>query len=98
MSRIVLSSEQTELVAATEELIDIVDSEGNVLGTILPPKLQDLIAECRKRLEEPGPRASSKEVREMLAALEDRWQKDGPFGPDTAKRIVAEVRSRRSAG
>ncbi|MFO0864411.1 MAG: hypothetical protein U0744_07100 [Gemmataceae bacterium] len=82
MERIQLTPEQEAIVASAIDPIEIFDTSGNAVGKIIPPKLESIIAECKRRSKEPGPRYSTEQVTLMLDMLEETWAKEGPFGPE----------------
>jgi hypothetical protein len=94
MDRIRLTPEQAEIVAGSIDPVELCDAQGNVLGRIIPPKLEAIIAESKRRAREPGPRYSSEQTREMLRTLEETWEREGPFDEQRAIQIVSELRAK----
>ncbi|MBX9677332.1 MAG: hypothetical protein K2X38_01125 [Gemmataceae bacterium] len=82
MERIQLTPEQNAIVASALDPVEIFDASGKTLGKIIPPKLETIIAECKRRSQEPGPRYSTEQVTQMLDMLEETWAKEGPCGPE----------------
>jgi hypothetical protein len=97
MTRITFTPEQTDIFTTTEDPIEVCDPQGTVLGTIHPPRLLEIIAECKRRAKSPGPWYSSAQVRETLRILQDTWDKEGPFGKERLDEILQELRKKRAS-
>lgn len=69
MSRIVLTAEQAEIVAAATRPVAVCDAAGNLLGHLTPAWTEDDIAEAKKRLSSDAPRLSTAEVLAYLRSL-----------------------------
>jgi hypothetical protein len=96
MDRIQLTPEQIEVYTAAEDLIEVCDPDGKVVGRILSAQLQETVADIKRRRQTPGPMYSSAQVREMLQRLEEVWETEGPFGAERGREIVAELRKSRA--
>lgn len=96
MTRIVVTDEQAKLLNATEE-VQICDPRGHILAIIPPELTPDEFAKLRRAKDCTGPWLTGGQVRETLQALEDAWQKEGPFGEERMREIVQEIRKVRVA-
>ncbi len=79
MIRIVLTEEQTKAITGVSEPIDLVDSSGRMLGRIppTPPESDQTLemtpedlADLKRRMESPGPGATTKELLERLQSTD----------------------------
>jgi hypothetical protein len=72
MIRIILDGEQAKLVAHSEEMVEVCDGEGRVLGVVSPPlsaKELECAAKARRALESDQPRYSTEQVLAHLDKL-----------------------------
>jgi hypothetical protein len=97
MTRITFTAEQAELFVSTEDPIEVCDPAGKILGTIHPPKLLEIIAECKRRAQSPGPWVTSAQVQETTRVLQETWDREGPFDQERLQEILREIRERRGA-
>ena len=73
MPEIVLTQEQTEVVARAKDAVQVRDSKGNVLGYIEPPDFTpEEIAEAKSALASKQPRYTTAQVLEHLRSLEQK--------------------------
>ena len=94
MTRIVLTEEQAKLLNAAEE-VQICDPHGHVI-VVIPPKLTpEEVAILRRAKDRKGPTIPAAEVHKTLEALEEAWQREGPFGIERAREIVRQRREAR---
>jgi hypothetical protein len=94
MTRIVLTEEQAKLLSLTEP-VHVCDPKGHVLVVIPPELTPDELARIRRSRDSKGPRVSSEQVNQMLQALEEAWDREGPFGKERARQIAQQVRAAR---
>jgi hypothetical protein len=97
MTRITFTPEQARIFVSTEVPIEVCDPQGKVLGTIHPPKLLEVIAECKRRAKSAGPWVTGAQVQETLRVLQETWDKEGPFGKERALEILHDLRNQRGA-
>lgn len=96
MTRIMLTEEQAKLLNPTEE-VQICDPQGHII-VVVPPKLTaEELAILRRAKERKGPTIPAAEVRKNLQALEEAWQREGPFGIERAREIVRQRREARGS-
>ena len=71
MSQIILSDQQADVVIHATERVQVTDPSGKLLGylTVLSSEEAEIIAECKRRLAEPGPRYTTAQVLEHLNSL-----------------------------
>lgn len=69
MQRIVLTDEQTKLLAAATEPVPVCDRHGNVLGFLGPVWTEEDIAEARKALATNSPWYTTDQVLAHLRSL-----------------------------
>jgi hypothetical protein len=82
MPQIILTEEQFRVYKDSTEAVDIVGPSGHSVGRIAGPlahETPEFIAEALRRLNAPGPRYSSEQVRRRLAALQAEWDRTGGF-------------------
>ena len=82
MPQIVLSEEQYRVYEESTEAVDIVGPGGHSVGRIAGPmahETPEFIAEALRRLNSPGPRYSSEQIKRRLAALQAEWDRVGGF-------------------
>jgi hypothetical protein len=94
MRRIVLSEEQARLLSLTED-VEICDPQGRVITSIPAELTAEQYARIKRAREQNGPRVSSEQVRQMLRALEEAWEREGPFDEARALEIAKQVREGR---
>jgi hypothetical protein len=71
MTRIVLTDEQTKVVASATKPVPVCDARGNVLGFVNPAWSDEDIAEAKKRLASNAPRLTTAEILAYLRSLEE---------------------------
>lgn len=94
MTRIVLTEEQMKLVRQSTSPVPVCDPTGIVLGTVDPEITPEFIAELKKRAKSPGPWYTSEQVRRHFEALEEAWQREGPFDNKRMHEILDEIRAK----
>jgi len=73
MTRLVLTPEQTRLIAESREPIQVCDPHGDVLTTIEPPDFTpEEISEAAKAADSNEPRYSTQQVLDHLRSLEPK--------------------------
>jgi hypothetical protein len=73
MPEIILTQEQTEVVAQARDTVQVRDPKGNVLGYIEPPDfMPEEIAEAKRALASNQPRFTTAQVLEYLRSLEQK--------------------------
>ncbi len=80
MPEIVLTEEQTRVLAGANQPVDIRDPDGNTLGSLDP---RDAAALARHRLRKGRPRDTwytSEQMRAQFDALQAERDRIGPFG------------------
>jgi hypothetical protein len=70
MNQLVLTDEQAKVVATALKPVSVVDSRGNVLGTIDPLWTEADVAEAKRRLASDEARYTTAQVLEHLRSLE----------------------------
>ena len=94
MTRIVLTEEQAKLLDPTQA-IEICDPKGHVVVVIPPVLTADELAKIRRVKDCKGPWIPGWLVQESLHALEEAWQREGPFDIARAREIVREHKASR---
>jgi hypothetical protein len=79
MSHIVLSEDQTRVLAEATGSVEVRDNQGQLLAFLTPlgPDLAATILECKQRHAAPGPRIPSEQVQAHLRRLEEIRQREG---------------------
>jgi hypothetical protein len=73
MTRLVLTPEQTRLLAESREPIQVCDPQGDVLTTIEPPEFTpEEITEAAKAADSNEPRFTTQQVLDHLRSLEPK--------------------------
>jgi hypothetical protein len=73
MPEIVLTQEQTDVVAQTHDAVRVRDPKGNILGYLEPPDFTtEEIAEAKRALASNQPRYTTAQVLEYLRSLEQK--------------------------
>jgi hypothetical protein len=96
MKRIVLTEQQAKLLSAFEA-VDICDPAGHVIVSIPPELTPEEFAKIRRAKDSAGPWVPAAQVENTLLALEEAWQREGPFDLARARAIVKEVRAARES-
>jgi hypothetical protein len=94
MKRIVLTEEQARLLSPTE-IVQICDPRGNVITAIPPELTPEEFAKLRRAKDCKGPWVTGEQVHKTLVALEEAWQREGPFGRDRLQELLQEIRAAR---
>jgi hypothetical protein len=96
MKRIVLTEEQAKLLSLTEA-VEICDPHGRPIATIPAELTPEQFATIRRAKDCKGPWVSGAQVHQTLLALEEAWQREGPFGKDRLKELIQEIRAGRGS-
>ena len=92
MAEIILTEEQAAIYRQANEPVKVRDAKGIVLGTLEPGMTPEFIAEMKRRAKSPGPWLTGDQVRRHLQALQEAWDREGPFDDKRMREILAEVR------
>ena len=82
MTEIILTEEQSALLAKAPGRVAVRDPKGNLVGHLehfYPPLSPEEIAELKRRAAAPGPRYTSAQVQARLRALQEEWDRTGGF-------------------
>jgi hypothetical protein len=93
MTKIVLTPEQANLYHQATEPVQVCDVQGIVLGTLPPDYSAEFIAELKRRARMPGRTFTGEQVRRHLQALDEAWQRDGPFDLKRAMELLEQFRA-----
>ncbi len=69
MVQIVMTDAQAKLFEAAQERVEIVDTNGRRLGTVLRPPSAEDVRIARERIAQGGPRFTTEEVVSHLRSL-----------------------------
>jgi len=73
MSKIVLTQEQTQVIAEAKGTVQVQDPEGNLVGYLERPEFSpEEIAEAKRALASNQPRYTTAQVLEHLRSLEQK--------------------------
>jgi len=89
MQQIVLTEDQMKILSQASE-VDVCDPTGKVLGTVVSP---EFIAEMKRRARAPGPRYSGEQVQGHLRALQEAWDREGPFDRNRMHQILNDIKA-----
>ena len=93
MTRIILTPEQMKVYNEATAPIQICDMYGKILATFTPDYSKAFIAMLKHRARMPGRTYSSEQVGQMLKALEEAWQREGPFNNKRMDEILEQWRA-----
>jgi hypothetical protein len=79
MQQLILTKEQTGIVAQALGPVSVYDETGKVLGHIEPKITPEMIAELKRRAASSGPWFTGARVEACLQALEQEWERTGGF-------------------
>jgi len=88
MTRLFLTPEQAQLLAAAAEPVQICDPQGKVVATVQPPPSAEEIAEVRRRASSPGPWYTGAQVQARLRALQEEWDQTGGFDREHMRELL----------
>jgi hypothetical protein len=94
MRRIVLTEEQAKLLSLVEP-VEICDLQGRAVVSIPAALTPEQYAQTQRAREYKGPWVTSEQVHQTLQALQDAWEREGPFGQSRAREIVQQIRDAR---
>jgi hypothetical protein len=93
MSQIVLTEEQMQVVRQSTAPVNVCDSNGLVLGTVDPQITPEFVAEMKRRARGPGPWWTGEQVRNHLRALQEAWDREGPFDQARMRELLERIRA-----
>ncbi len=67
------------------------DAKEKIIGHLEPELTPELIAELKRRARSPGPWFTGTQVQARLRALQEEWERMGPFDEARMKKILAEL-------
>ncbi len=93
MSQIVLTEEQMKVVRQSTVPVKVCDPSGIVLGTVDPELTPEFFAEMKRRGKSPGPCWTGEQVRKHLQALQEAWEREGPFDAPRMRELLDQIRA-----
>src|SRR2546423_1800921 len=93
MTQIILTPDQEKLYYQSTEPVQLCDHHGRVLSVLPPECTPEFIAELKERARNPGKTYTGEQVRRHLQALEEAWQREGPFDHKRAKELLEQFRA-----
>jgi hypothetical protein len=92
MPQIILTDDQARVVRSNGT-VDVLDSQGRLLGQIEPLGFTaEEIADAKRRAASGGPWYTGEQVRERLKALEEAETERGSLTADEARELLARLR------
>jgi hypothetical protein len=82
-----------KVVRQAKSLVQVRDPHGLMLGTVDPEITPEFVAEMKRRARGPGPWWTGEQVRKHLQALQDVWEKEGPFDEMRMHQLLEEIRA-----
>lgn len=77
MTQIILTPDQMKLYHQAKEPLQVCDTEGKVLATVMPDHSAEFIAEMKRRAASPGPWFTQDDIQAMFRMLEETEAKEG---------------------
>jgi hypothetical protein len=93
VATIKLTQEQIRVVCAAISSIQVCDPKGNVLGTVEPEIFPEFICEMQRRARSGERGFTGEQVRKHLQALEEAWNREGPFDEKRMLEILDQARA-----
>jgi hypothetical protein len=93
MTRIILTEEQVKTLSQANTPVQVCHPQGIVLGTVDPTLTPEFIAEVKRRAASPGPWYTGEQVRRHLQALEEAWEREGPFDETRMRELLDQIRT-----
>jgi hypothetical protein len=97
MNRIVLTSDQSNVLERAHNPIDVQDSQGRIVGRLIPPALAAEIERAKQSAKSQGPRFTTEQVVGHLKALEAEWERTGGFDEAYMREFLNKIRAGESA-
>jgi hypothetical protein len=91
MPELILTEEQSEIVAQSAGRVAVRDAKGNTLGYIEPMLTPEEIAELKRRAASPGPWFTGEQVQARLRALQEEWDRTGGFDEVYMHKFLARL-------
>lgn len=95
MNEIILTDEQTKVIAAADGPVELRDSAGTILFKVDPGDARALAAHRKRKqsgASEPG--IPAEQVEAYLQRLEAEWNQSGPFDVARAEEIFSQMNIR----
>jgi hypothetical protein len=96
MPEIILTEEQTRVIAEAKVPVEIRDTAGTILIKVDPYDARAL-AIHRRRVGQPSPGIPGRRVLEHLQALQQEWDRIGGFDSEFMKEFVSRLRAEEGA-
>jgi hypothetical protein len=97
MSHIVLTEEQAQFLRGARGRVEVRDTQGRLLGHMIPELTPEEIAVLKNRGRSSGPWYSGEEVQQRLQALQEAWDREGGFDEARMHELLAQLRAARRA-
>jgi len=91
MPELILTEEQSKIVAQAFGPVRVRDGHGTILGHIEPALTPEKIAELKRRAASPGPRYTGEQVQARLRALQEEWDRTGGFDEAYLREFLARL-------
>lgn len=77
MTQIILTPDQMKLYHQAKEPLQVCDTDGKVLATVMPEYSAEFIAEMKRRAASPGPWFTQDDIQAMFRMLEETEAREG---------------------
>jgi hypothetical protein len=91
MPELMLTEDQTRLLAQAQGPVAVRDANGNLVGHVEAPLTPEMIAELKRRAASPGPFFTGVQVQARLRALQEEWDRTGGFDEAYMHEFLAKL-------
>jgi hypothetical protein len=92
--KITLTDEQMQqLIHSPVWPVPVCDTQGTVVGTLDPERSPAFIAEMKRRAATAKVWYTAEQVENHLRALEEAWQREGPFDETRMRELLKDIRA-----
>ena len=90
MADITLTTDQWDIVRRSASAVRVLSPQGDLVATVEPELTPAEIEQIKREIDSSDETFTAEHVRNTLSFLEDAWQKEGGFGKERMRELVAE--------
>ena len=90
MTDITLTTDQWDIVRRSASAVRVLSPQGDLVATVEPELTPAEIEQIKREIDSSDETFTAEHVRNTLSFLEDAWQKEGGFGKERMRELVAE--------